>query len=490
MIIKILKITNLQLIKSATVDFDKINIISGINKDNPNESGNGSGKSTFVLRAILFVLYGYVEEGLKLSDLIRFGEKETIVEGEIEKDSKIYKIIRKIPSELYIYEDNVEVQLNTLTLKQKFIDELFGDVNFFRQYRCVDLKNGINVLDLGIVSLRKTLMGFIENIFTEIRNRLLVQKVERERYSIDKKLCKHYLSTKRRTILENGINRLIMEKKDLQIQVRETQNSFNKIIGEVNSKKRIIDYKKNETIKAKEGICPILKTKCEKVSKSLNDKDSQINLSLNYEIEHLNYEIEQLNQSTEGDKDYLTHLENQINELDFRIEKTKRKAIRLESAFQFKDYHWTKTDIIIYDEAIKILDSFAGEYIRKWLDSLSIILNNLLNKLNIRIEFSADKDFIKVFDNEQTLKYDQLSTGQRCFLSTVFKLAILLQQNKTGLILLDDGLNNLDQINFTNLIEIIKTLPFQAICVYQNSEEIEGTKHFEIIRAKGVSLIE
>jgi len=96
MIIKSLKINNLQLIKSAQVDFEKVNIISGINKDNPSESGNGSGKSTFILRAILFVLYGYCEEGLKLVDLIRFGEKEASVEIELEENNKTYKIIRKI----------------------------------------------------------------------------------------------------------------------------------------------------------------------------------------------------------------------------------------------------------------------------------------------------------------------------------------------------------------------------------------------------------
>lgn len=96
MIIKSLKINNLQLFKSVEATFDKINIVSGINKDNPNESGNGSGKSTFVLRAILFVLYGYVEEGLTLKDLIRFGEKEANVELEIEENNKTYKIIRKI----------------------------------------------------------------------------------------------------------------------------------------------------------------------------------------------------------------------------------------------------------------------------------------------------------------------------------------------------------------------------------------------------------
>jgi len=181
----------------------------------------------------------------------------------------------------------------------------------------------------------------------------------------------------------------------------------------------------------------------------------------------------------------------QMPKIDFKIEKTRRKIIRLESAFQFKDYHFTKADIVLYDEAIKVLDNFAGEYIKEWLSNLSIIINNLLQPINLSVEFTANKEFMYVKDNGQILKYDQLSMGQKCFLSVIFKLAILMQQNKTGLIIMDDGLNNIDEINFKNLIKIIKTLPFQIIAIYQAyNSEIEEVKHFIIIRENGESKIE
>jgi hypothetical protein len=487
MIIKSLKINNLQLIKSAQVDLEKINIVSGLNLDSPSESGNGSGKSTLVLRAILFCLYGYCEEGLKLVDLIRFNEKECIVEIDCSLNDEHYKIIRKIPTQLQIFKNDLEIQANTATIKQKMIDDIFGDVNFFRQYRCVDLKNGINVLDLGIVSLRKTLMAFMEDYFSNIRKNLLAKKVERERYSVDKKLCKHYLSDKRKLILKEGLNKLVDIKKELQIQIRDAQNSISKVNGEISSKQKIISYKQAETKKAEEGICPILKTSCNRIGKTLSEEDKR---KMNNEIDILRQDIKSLEESIIGDQDYLADLEMQFQDLDFKIEKARRKALRLESAFQFADYKYTKADIIIYDEAIKVLDTFAGEYIKEWLSSLSIILNNLLNKLNIKIEFTADKDFMRVFDNGQILKYDQLSTGQKCFLNVVFKLAILLQQNKSGIVLMDDGLNTLDFVNFRNLIEITKTLPFQLIAVYQNNNEVvENIKYFKAIRENGESKI-
>jgi len=485
MIIKSLKITNLQLFKSAYAEFDKINVISGLNKDNPSESGNGSGKSTFVLRAILFALYGYCEEGLTLKDLIRFGDKETSVEIELSENltENNFRIVRKIPSELQVFLNDKEIQANTATIKQQFINEHFGDVNFFRQYRCVDLKNGINVLDLGIVSLRKTLMGFIEGIFTEIRTRLLAQKVERERYSTDKKLYKHYLSEKRLDLLNASLDEI---KKDYQRFEKDKgiqQGVINLIKSEISSREKIIYYKQQEMKKVDEGICPVLKTKCEKIT----PKNKSPNLGMTKEIDIIKEEINDYKKQLESEEESIEYYNDSLSALQDKGSKAREKLLRLKGAFQFKDYKYTKADIVIYDEAIKVLDSFAGEYIREWLGSLSIILNNLLNKLNIRVEFTADKDFIRVFDNEQILKYDQLSMGQKCFLGTVFKLAILLQQNKTGLVLMDDGLNNLDAINLTNLISICQTLPFQIIAVYQSRIEIEGVKQFIVIREKGIS---
>jgi chromosome segregation ATPase len=259
MMLKSIKIKNLQLIKSVESSFDKINIITGINKDNPNESGNGSGKSTLVLRAILFCLYGYCEEGLTLKDLIRFEEKECLVEITIEHNQDMFRIVRKIPSELQVFLNDKEVVANTASIKQQFINEHFGDINFFRQYRCVDTKNGINVLDLGIISLRKLMMGFIEGIFTDIRTKLLAQKVERERYSIEKKLYKHCLSDKRKTVLETALSSAKNEINQLEEQKKDIYRGLANVNGDISSKEKIIYYKEQELKKLQSGECPVIK---------------------------------------------------------------------------------------------------------------------------------------------------------------------------------------------------------------------------------------
>jgi len=489
MIIKSLKIQNLQLIKSAQVDFDKINIISGINKDSPSESGNGSGKSTFVLRAILFGLYGYVEEGLKLVDLIRFDEKESSVTLEITNNNENYRIIRKIPSELQIFLNEKEIQANTASIKQNLINETFGDINFFRQYRCCDLKNGINTLDLGIVSLRKSLMNFIESYFTEIRTKLLAKKVERERYSIDKKLYKHYLSVKRLNLLNASLNELKNDYLKFEKEKDVQQGIINQIKSEISSREKIIYNKKRELEEAqKSGICPILKIKCLQITKQITSEQKE---KMNQEVERLYQEIEQYKNQLESEIESVGYYDDTLLALRNKEEKAREKLLRLKGAFQFKDYKYSKVDIIIYDEAIKILDLFAGVYIKTWLESLQIIINNLLQSINISVKFVADKDFLLIMDNSQLLKYSQLSSGQCCFLNIIFKLGILYQKNITnGVILCDDGMNVIDNKNFKQLVDMLKTLGFQFIIVKQDiNTELENVKQINIIRENNESKI-
>jgi hypothetical protein len=330
-------------------------------------------------------------------------------------------------------------------------------------------------------------MSFIEGIFTEIRTRLLAKKVERERYSVDKKLYKHFLSVKRLDVLNASLDDIKKDYEKFEKEKSTQQGIINQIKSEISSREKIIYYKQQEMKKVDEGICPVLKTKCEKIT----PKNKSPNLGMTKEIDIIKEEINDYKKQLESEEESIEYYNDSLSALQDKGSKAREKLLRLKGAFQFKDYKYTKTDIVIYDEAIKVLDSFAGEYIKEWLGSLSIILNNLLNKLNIKVEFIADKTFLLVEDNNQILKFDQLSQGQKCFLNVVFKLAILLQQGKSGLVIMDDGLGAIDFINLTNLITICQGLPFQIIAIYQNYiEGIENVKQINIIRKNNESKIQ
>jgi wobble nucleotide-excising tRNase len=276
-------------------------------------------------------------------------------------------------------------------------------------------------------------------------------------------------------------------KKELQNGINDSRKVISKVEGEITAKQRIIVYKESETKKAEEGICPILKTSCDRIGKKMTASDKS---KLFQEIEQLNHEIEQLKSSIEGDQDYLADLEMQLQEIDYKIEKARRKSLRLESAFQFKDYKYTKADIILYDESIKKWDDFAGWYIQNWLDSLTFIINDMLSKINLSISFSADKQFLTIIEEGRELDYSDLSSGQQIFLSVIFKLAILLQNNIIdGIVIIDEGINELKLNNVHKLIDILKSLPFQVFLIYQNIDEVEGIKQFIVVREKGISYV-
>jgi DNA repair exonuclease SbcCD ATPase subunit len=493
MIINKIILKNFQLFKDAEINFSKTNLITGINLDSQkldsSYSGNGAGKSS-IINAIIFCLFGEVTN-LTLKDLIRIGEKECIVEIECSINDEQYKIIRKIPSELQFFSSKGEHKFNTQNLLQKYINELIGeDLNKFRTYRMIDQTKGINLLDLGIVSLRKNLMDLVNNQFMGIRNNLLAKKLEKERFSVEKKLYHFYLSTKRQTILDNGLKRLQEEESNILKDKREQESIINNLIGEIKGKEKEIYYRQNEIKKAKDGICPILRTKCEKIGKSLNEKDNKNNLELSSIIEQLNHKIEQIKSKLKEEENCMNYYNSLYEDGQNRVRKVKEYLMKLKEAQKFSDYKYTKADIQLYADSIKTLDSFSAYYVMNWLNNLFLIMNNLLKSVNISIEFN-EKDFIKVNDAGQELKYEQLSSGQKTFLNVIFKTSILMNEGiHDGLIICDEGINTCDQISFNKLLEIINNLNFQSIIIYQNvNKEIKDINYINTERKNGESQI-
>jgi exonuclease SbcC len=689
MIIQSLKLINFQLFKEAEINFSKTNLITGINFDSEeldsSFSGNGAGK-TSIINGLLFVLFGEVTN-LTLKDLIRIEEKECSVICEITNNNEHYRIIRKIPSNLEIYSDKGEHKFSTQTIAQKFINELIGeDLNHFRMYRTIDQTKGINLLDLGIVSLRKNLMDIVNNQFIEIRNNLLAKKLERERFSVTKKLYHFYISTKREEILNNGLLKLNSEESNIlkdkreqekaindlslkiknnetqtinltkmnqdyvkksidiekkinnyQIEIKELQNTetkpiekidydlqITKIEKEISELDKKLQNKENEEstkstiekiifaihdletdinditkdndklIKEIEGLNQVqIGTKCDRcgslVSKeykeayendkanklqsnkiSINNLQEKINTEkellistekeldkikkeriklefelgdlrktlkllntqkakyneelmmtskiesgkqkyeeliklskeqiIDYEkqtkdnnkiIEQLTLEIEQSKFKLKEEESCLNYYNSLYEEIQNNVRKTKEYLMKLNEAKKFSSYKYTKSDIQLYADAIKTLDSFSAYYVMEWLNNLSLIINNLLKPINISVEFSIEKDFIKVNNAGQELKYEQLSSGQKTFLNTIFKVGILMNEGiHDGLLVIDEGINTCDQISFNKLLEIINNLNFQSIIIYQNcSKEIKEINYINTERKNGESKI-
>lgn len=680
-------IKNFQLFESIEIDFketDLITFIKGINKDSLNESGNASGKST-IQNAILFGLYGNVTN-LTLSELLRLNCKKASVELHFIYDNEQYIVIRTIPSSLEILKNDIKQEFSTATIAQQYLNKLIGDNKHFLTYRMIDNKKGINLLDLGVVSLRKSLMDFISNQFLEKRNNLLAQKLEREKYHKKYRPYPYYLSDKRKTKLQTGINRLNEELLELSKTKEQLVNKVNDYIIQqktftqkisLNSNqiaslsKQILlnqheieslsNYLQTRQIKpksektcdfendlTKEKICIAQlnleiksgETKVESVQKLLKDLEKKIvelhtinneknnkikniekeisNLQIlksgvrcdkcgaditeenklqfitdkEYDLHTLNEEtyelheelsnseflLEELNKELQTYKDFILNTKAQIENKEKEIEKvhlkekewlkeqeeitkssiiveTKKQQLKeyelqieenhkvledlqnlniefekeinkianeikptqdvieeskkiiqlnenkikiaerflmqLNESFKFAEYKYDERDIELYNHSIKTLDDFSAYYISYWLENLEIIINDLLQNINMSVSFNIEKTFLTVKDNEEEFSYNQLSSGQKTFLNTIFKIGILLNEGiNDGLLLIDEGLSDLDIINLKKLIPILKGLNFQALLIYQNiPQDIQDIKYLIVERENGVSTI-
>jgi DNA repair exonuclease SbcCD ATPase subunit len=137
------------------------------------------------------------------------------------------------------------------------------------------------------------------------------------------------------------------------------------------------------------------------------------------------------------------------------------------------------------------LDEFSSYYINEWLGELAIIVNDLLKNINITIQFTEEKEFMKVMDNGKSKVYAQLSSGQKTMLSAIFKLAILIHKNETeGIILCDEGFDFMDEANLENFIEVVQPLNFQIVFVYQDLPEMEGINRIDVLRQNNESKIQ
>jgi hypothetical protein len=482
--IKKLTLHNFQLFKDEEIILDKINLISGINKDDLEFSSNGSGKSTIAKNAITFCMFGDVPN-IKLVDLIHIDEKECSVEIEIHKGTDIIRIIRKIPTDLTIFLNDKEVVGNTIGVKQNFITDQFGDYNSFKKFRMVDL-NGINILDLGIISLRKELMNFTDDLFTNIRKSLLNKKLERETYNQDKRLYKFSLSEKRLDILERELINLDELESNEKIEINKQRGVVNNLKSEIQTRERLT-YNKNKELEnaKKSGICPILKKECIEITKEISPEQQG---KINAEIKLWEIEIKNFKETLINEQDYLSNMESGQLSGFAKKSKTETYIMKLKEAFKFKEYKYTAKDVELYNEAVKTIDCFAAHYINEWLLNLGVIINDLLKNMDLYVEFHIDKDFMKIKNGEKELKFEQLSGGQKCFLSAIFKIAILLHSGESaGIILCDEGLGSMDAVNFKKFIEICKNLTFQFNIIYHNCPDLEEINKIDIERINGIS---
>ena len=85
------------------------------------------------------------------------------------------------------------------------------------------------------------------------------------------------------------------------------------------------------------------------------------------------------------------------------------------------------------------------------------------------IDEGGNIEVVVTRDNKK-YTYDMLSKGEKIFLSTIFKIALLMEQQETGLMISDEAFSSLSTNNLNRILDIISNLPIQLICVSHDSD--------------------
>lgn len=453
--------------------FEKINLLTG---------KIGCGKSTVGRIAITFALFGEAE--VNLSSLpTRSGAKNCWVGlNIIDNEQEIY-IQREIPTKLTVMLNGIEIYPGSNNIeKEKWIRNRFKDYNHFKKFRMIDLRQGVNILEEGKTSLRKTLISFHEGILNNMRESLSVKKSLFERFNKDTAVIyKHYPSVKRLNFLKkskelNQAKYSIAYKKFIEVD-----NDYKKLLSTLSSYKYQLDLlnKENKKLTTPETSkeCPTCKQQLPTVIKT-----ELLNNNL-LKLEEVIKKIEDYELSLDGQKDALSYIENSKIDYQRLLERLNGKILKLEGRLKQKEYIYTSKDVLIATKAIKELDKIYSYVIIYCVKSLEPIINNIISKIGLKMSFELDSksDFdIVIYKDSDMYSYKDLSSGQRLLLSIAFQIALLLDQGDTGVIIADEGFTNLDNDTMKVLYELFAQLPFQVISILHRFES--ETKNINLIK--------
>jgi hypothetical protein len=404
---------------------------------------------------------------MKLSELPTKGKNNCKVTVDIYN----FTITREYPTNITILKEGSEIEYETNRQKQDYINKIFGDVDFFRKFRILDINQGINILEEGRSSLRKTLFAIHDYIFNNIRKNLQEKKREREIYNRDNlSTYSHYPSLKRKKLLESKLLEIAESIYELDKEVNSMERDYyNLVSSKAGLEKEININKNNKNRIFGYSECPTCKRKM--------NRQTKINLTsdINGFLKKLYDRIKDVISDIDDQKDILAYLKENKQNLNNRKSKLNELKLKLNSRLQQREYKYSQKDIEIMKQAIKELDNFSAFYITEWIKILEPIINDIISCIGFSVNFSLDEkgriDLIITKDDKE-FTYKSLSSGQRLILYIAFNLAILMEKNRSGIVIADEGASVLDSDNMNYLFGIFKQSPFQLSIVVHRLDEI------------------
>jgi hypothetical protein len=443
-------------------EFDKLNFVAG---------KNGVGKSTLILYSILFCLWGYSHKSL--SELPTKPEsKSCSVEIELIHKKDIYIIKRKYPTSVEITKNGKKEQLST-TESNNYIRNLVGTRENFTRFNIVNAYDEeADILSSGQTTIKKTLFSLTDELFNNAKLKLEKIKSEREKFNKEGVVVyNHYPSIKRLFVLEENIDIMQTQLKGVEIDLNDFRKEYNEEVrqkGNKEGQKSNYSSQKNKILSQPDNCY----TCGQSISKECYSKQLK---EINDNIEKLNHEIGKHIESMNITKDIMQNFESSRVKIQDRITILRDKKSKLEARMKQKNLIYTSKDIIIVKQALTELNNLSSYYLKESLKTLEPIINSVLEKIGYIVEFNIDeKGKFNVNYKKGDVIYSQkdLSTGQKTVMQIAFKLALLLQQGLSGVVIADEGLGSLDEENLLHIISIFENYPFQLFLVLHRAPEL------------------
>ena len=256
-------------------------------------------------------------------------------------------------------------------------------------------------------------------------------------------------------------NRLLeTQTADEIIKAREKERTEE--VNKINNFDAEIIEKQDEIKIIQENIVKEREQKAEEYKKESVDLKKS---SVDYEEEIINYKSVSEQEKT-----------NRVA-LVIQKEKITNLKMKLEGRLKQKEFIYTEQDVIVAKKAIEEIDKLSSYYLCESVKTLEPIINSVLDKINFKVSFDVDlKGKFNILLEKEGIQYKNadLSTGEKLILQIAFKLAILMRENKSDLLVCDEGLGSLDINNLEHILEIIRSVNTQLIMVLHRYEPTDN----------------
>jgi len=494
-----LKLENFQSYMKSEVLFSdsKLFFITGINRDT--NSSNGCGKSA-IKEAILFSLTGRTK--IRGGNIVRRGMKKTVVALDLLHNNSLVQIVRTkagLTSTLDVRINQNKLQ-GSLTEVQSQLEKLLGfNYDILATYSVIDHVRFLDLSDLSSSDLKLVL----QDLIGVERLQMVIEKMKEYKNSLDRYLdrthTKFFPSKKRlQTLLQ------------YRTKFDERMKLLNQTLVELNTQQRTLQselvtletsLKNTESAQFKvisQSACPVCNA-------SLSES-TKLNLLNTYQtsVDQLTTTRDQKLKLVQAEQPKLQQLTSESSQIQKRLLQCLTRITQLEETMKDqRSIEEVIQEIQLYTKAVALLQQYISNTLLTLITQIEDQMNADLSRLTdfyckINLQKVNSKGVvvpscnITVWRNEFEYTYEMLSSGEKTLIALVFKLTLANLRGVADLLLIDEGLDRLDEVNRERVLSLLESSIYTQIFLISHREDITHLKTADKIVVKkenGVSSV-